>query len=294
MRYCLNPDCPQPKNLSATENCQACGSSLTLHERFDILVQLGRGGYGAAFLAIDQSQPNPIHCVVKQFCPKNTEPDKVQKALSRFQQEANILQKLHHPQLPRFVDYLEDNQRFYLIQEYIHGVPLMRAVEKFGVLTETELKQMLSFFLPVLAHIHEHQIIHRDINPNNILYRTRDNQLVLIDFGLAADLSLPNQSPLQILNSLFIGTRGYAPPENGIQPIPASDIFTLGATCFYLLTGISPKLITRDSTTEELLWKSHLQVSQKFSMILDKMLRHQVEKRYQYAQEILEELQKDS
>lgn len=58
MRYCLNPDCPQPQNLSATENCQACGSSLTLQERFDILVQLGRGGYGAAFLAIDRSQLN--------------------------------------------------------------------------------------------------------------------------------------------------------------------------------------------------------------------------------------------
>ncbi|BAZ01961.1 serine/threonine protein kinase [Tolypothrix tenuis PCC 7101] len=290
MRYCLNPDCPQPKNLSATENCQACGSSLTLHERFDILLQLGRGGFGAAFLAIDQVQPNPVHCVVKQFCPKNTEPEKVQKALSRFQREAHLLQKLHHPQLPHFVDYFEDTERVYLIQEYIHGVPLMRAVKKLGALSETDVKQMLRDFLPVLAHIHEHQVIHRDINPNNILYRTRDSQLVLIDFGLAADLSLPNESTLKTANSVFIGTAGYVPPENGKQPVPASDIFALGATCFYLLTGMPPKKITRDSTTEELLWKSHLQVSDDLSEIMDKMLRHRVEQRYQSALKIVEEL----
>ncbi|BAY62831.1 serine/threonine protein kinase [Calothrix brevissima NIES-22] len=290
MRYCLNPDCPEPENLSATEKCQACGSLLILHERFDIVLQLGEGSYGAAFLAIDQAQPKPIHCVVKQFYPVNTESESIERALARFQQEAKLLQKLHHPQLPYFVDYFEDDQGMYLIQEYIHGVPLRRAVEKLGVLTETDVKQMLRDFLPVLAHIHEHQVIHRDIKPHNILYRTRDNQLVLIDFGLAVDLSLPDPFSIQDPDSDFVGTRGYVPTENAQQPVPASDIFALGTTCFYLLTGISPKTITRDSTTEELLWRSHLQVSDELSLILNKMLKYQVTARYQSALEILDDL----
>jgi len=290
MRYCPNPDCPKPKNSSATENCHACGFSLMLHDRFDVLLQLGRGSYGAAFLAIDQAQSDPVHCVVKQFCPKNTEPEKTRKALSRFQRETKLLQRLHHPQLPHFVDYFEEHQRIYLVQEYIHGVPLMRAIKKVGTLTEADVKQMLKNILPVLAYIHEHHVIHRDINPNNIIYRTRDNQLVLIDFGLAADLSLQEQTDLQIPDAPFIGTPGYAPPENGKQPISASDLFALGATCFYLLTGVSPKQIQPDTTAVSSLWEAQIQLSDGFNSILSNLLQPKADQRCQSALEVLKEL----
>lgn len=290
MRYCPNPDCPSPKNERTTDCCQTCGSSLTLHQRFDLMLRLGRGSYGAAFLAIDYTQAMPTHCVVKQFCPKNTEPEKHCKALFRFQQEAKLLQRLNHPQLPHFIDYFEEDQQLYLVQEYIHGVPLTRAVKKLGALPEADVKQMLINILPVLGYMHEQQVIHRDINPNNVLYRTKDSQLVLIDFGLAADWSSQEVTNLQNSNSRFIGTPGYASPENGTQPVAASDIFSLGATCLYLLTGKSAINLQRDADTGDVAWESSMQVSEGFRHILNRMLQLQVYQRYQSPLNVLQDL----
>lgn len=290
MRYCFNPDCPTPNNDLATIYCQTCSASLTLHNRFEVVLRLGRGGYGAAFLAIDRTQATPVHCVVKQFCPKNTEPDKHRRALARFQQEAKLLQRLHHPQLPRFIDYFEEDQQLYLVQEYIHGVPLARAVNKLGMLPEADVQQMLINLLPVLGYLHEHQVIHRDINPNNVLYRTKDSQLVLIDLGLAVDQALQRRSTPQISGSLFIGTPGYAPPENGRQPTAASDIFALGAICLYLLTGKSPKRAQRDSETGDIVWELLMELNKDFRQILNKMLRLHADQRYQSALDVLEQL----
>lgn len=295
MSYCLNPACPNPENLIDTELCQACGSKLLLRDRYRVLQALGHGGFGATFLAKDESLPGSPYCVIKQLRPAATSPHVMQMARDLFRREAKTLGKIgNHPQVPRLLDYFEANQEFYLVQEYISGSTLQQEVKQFGPLTEAGVKQFLSEVLPMLQYIHSHQVIHRDIKPANLIRRAQDKKLVLIDFGAVKDQVNPQRagaSEQTALTAYAIGTPGYAPPEQmAMRPVYASDIYALGVTCIYLLTGKSPKDLDYDPTTGEILWQEHVHVSGHFIDVLKKMLEVSVRHRYQNAGEVLRAL----
>lgn len=295
MSYCINPACPKPKNPPTANQCQACGTSLLLRDRYRILRALGRGGFGATFLARDENLPGNPPCVIKQLRPSAEAPHVLEMARDLFQREAKILGKIgNHPQLPRLLDYFEMEQEFYLVQEFVNGATLQQEVKRGGPFTEAGVKQFLSEILPMIQYVHDNQVIHRDIKPANIIRREQDKKLVLIDFGAVKDKVNPAKaasSEQTALTAYAIGTPGYAPPEQmAMRPVYASDIYALGVTCVYLLSAKSPKDLDYDPTTGEMLWRTNVHVSDHFAGVLQKMLEISVRHRYQSIEAILRDL----
>ncbi|HEY9641948.1 MAG TPA: serine/threonine-protein kinase [Coleofasciculaceae cyanobacterium] len=295
MSYCLNPACNNPQNLTHTEICQACGSKLLLRDRYKVVQALGQGGFGATFLAKDEILPGNPYCVIKQLRPVASSPNVLQMARELFQREANTLSRVgSHPQVPRLLDYFEVSQEFYLVQEYISGSTLQQEVKRSGPFSEAGVKQFLSEVLPMLQYIHSQQVIHRDIKPANLIRRSQDKKLVLIDFGAVKDKVNPihaGASEQTALTQYAIGTPGYAPPEQmAMRPVYASDIYALGVTCLYLLTGKSPKDMDYDPATGEILWRHQVHISDHFAEVLKKMLEVSVRHRHQSANDVLRAL----
>lgn len=295
MSYCLNPACSNPVNLTHADRCQACGNKLLLRDRYRVLQALGQGGFGATFLAKDEALPGSPYCVIKQLRPTATSPNVMQMARDLFEREANTLGKVgNHPQVPRLLNYFESNNEFYLVQEYISGSTLQQEVKRSGPFSEAGVKQFLSEVLPMLQYIHNQQVIHRDIKPANLIRRSQDRKLVLIDFGAVKDQVNPiraGASEQTALTQYAIGTPGYAPPEQmAMRPVYASDIYALGVTCLYLLTGRSPKDMDYDPATGEILWRDQVHISDHFTDVLKKMLEVSVRHRYQNATEVMRAL----
>jgi serine/threonine-protein kinase len=297
MSYCVNPGCPHPQNPpDSILQCQTCGARLLLRARYQVIEPLGQGGFGATFLAKDISLPGQPSCVVKQLRPSSSSPRVLEMARELFKREAKTLGQLgDHPQVPRLLDYFETEQQFYLVQEYVKGSTLKQEVKHSGRFNESDVKNFLLEILSVVQYIHSQGVIHRDIKPANIIRRTQDNHLVLIDFGAVKDQV--SQTILldpadQSANTKFsVGTFSFAPPEQmALRPIFASDIYALGMTCLYLLTGKSPKDLDFDAVTGEIVWQPHVQLSPKFGRILDKMLKPIVGHRFQSAADVVKAL----
>ncbi|PHM11408.1 serine/threonine-protein kinase, partial [Nostoc sp. 'Peltigera malacea cyanobiont' DB3992] len=296
MSYCLSPTCSNPENLVYSQRCQSCGSQLLLRDRYQVIKPLGQGGFGATFLANDQGLPGEPSCVIKQLRPSGSAPHVLQMARELFEREAKTLGKIgNHPQVPRLLDYFEDHEQFYLVQEYISGDTLQEEVKLNGILSETGVKQFLSETLPLLQYIHEQKVIHRDIKPANLIRRTQDARMVLIDFGAVKDQvsqAATSQSGQTVLTAYAIGTPGFAPPEQmAMRPVYASDIYALGVTCIYLLTSKTPKDLDYNPNTGEMMWEQLVHVSDHLGNVLRKMLEVSVRNRYQSAAEVLRALE---
>ncbi|MFQ4139860.1 protein kinase domain-containing protein [Nodosilinea sp. PGN35] len=295
MSYCINPDCSKPKNPPTVNQCQTCGADLLLRGRYRMIRALGRGGFGATFLARDELLPGKPPCVIKQLRPSAEAPHVLDMARDLFKREAKILGMIgNHPQLPRLLDYFESGQEFFLVQEYINGLTLQQEVKRGGPFTEAGVKQFLSEILSMVQYVHDNHVIHRDIKPANIIRRDQDKKLVLIDFGAVKDKVNPTQaanSDQTALTAYAIGTPGYAPPEQmAMRPVYASDIYALGVTCIYLLSAKAPKDLNYDPNTGELLWREHVHISDHFAGVLQKMLEISVKHRYQTVESIHRDL----
>jgi serine/threonine-protein kinase len=295
MSYCLNPTCSNPENLATSQRCQSCGSPLLLRDRYRVIQPLGQGGFGATFLAQDEALPGEPCCVIKQLRPSATAPHIMQMARELFEREAKTLGKIgNHPQIPRLLDYFEEQEQFYLVQEYISGATLQQEVKQNGIYSEAGVKQFLSEILPLLQYIHELNVIHRDIKPANLIRRNQDARMVLIDFGAVKNhvSQAASQSGQTALTAYAIGTPGFAPPEQmAMRPVYASDIYAVGVTCIYLLTGKTPKDLEYNPTTGEMLWENMVHVSDHLISVLRKMLEVSVRNRYQSAEEALRALE---
>lgn len=292
--YCLNPSCTEPQNPPKAKVCQSCGSSLILHNRYRTIKKIGKGGFGATFLALDLSLPGNPFCVIKQLLPATDDPETFQMGLDLFEREAKTLGKIDHPQIPRLLDYFEENHQFYLVQNLVKGKTLQQEVKKKGVFNETRAKRFLVEMLTIIKYVHSLKIIHRDIKPANIICREQDKKLILIDFGAVKDqvnTQLVKTYGQTALTQFSIGTVGFAPPEQlAMRPVYASDLYALGATCLFLMTGKSPKDFPCDEFTGELLWEQQVTVSNSFAKILRKMLEMDVKNRFKSAEEIINQL----
>ncbi|MBL1208855.1 serine/threonine-protein kinase [Geminocystis sp. GBBB08] len=290
--YCLNPHCEDPKNDTRTKKCRSCQSNLVLHRRYVAIKKIGRGGFGTTYLAVDMVQKNR-YCVVKQLELGTANPESHRTALDLFAREAKTLAKLDHAQIPKLLDYFEENDQFYLIQDFILGKDLEKEIKKGSVYQESSAKQFLRNILPVLKYIHSQKVIHRDIKPGNILREKETNKLFLIDFGAVkeqANTQLMNQNPQSAFTKISVGTMGFAPPEQlAMRPVYSSDIYALAATCIFLLTGKAPKDLC-DNTTGELEWEKYTNVSANFAKVLNKMLELDVRKRYVSADDVIKAL----
>lgn len=261
-----------------------CQSGQLFRDRYRITRVLGRGGFGVTYLAQDALLPGTPLCVIKQLCPKTQNPMSLERAKVRFRREARILANLgSHSQIPRLLDYFTLRGEFYLVQEFIQGQTLAQEIRRLGRQPERYAKQFLREILPVLQFIHRHRIIHRDIKPPNIIRCQNDNRLVLIDFGAVREfLVAGEEGTIQAPATQFVGTPGFAPPEQlAMRPCYASDIYALGMTCLYLLSGKTPIEFDTEPDTGEVLWQRYMDVSPHFGRILHKMLKPSLEERYQ-------------
>ncbi len=288
---CLNPQCDR-LNSPETHNCIYCGYSLLLKERYHPIRLLGQGGFGRTFEALDKDNLNN-RCVIKQFLPIQQETEIREKCLELFKREAEQLNNLgNHPQIPRLLAFFEQNQHFYLVQEFIDGDNLLQITNKKGSWSEEDVRIFLCQLLKILEFIHERQVIHRDIKPENIIQR-QDGSFVLIDFGVSKhqQSATINQIPT------IVGTPIYAPPEqlSGYPVGMFSDIYALGVTAIHLLKGIMPFSMTDhplfDHQKKEWNWRLECRVSdKKLAQVIDKMLPLVPAKRYQKATQVLKAL----
>ncbi|PSB67806.1 serine/threonine protein kinase [filamentous cyanobacterium CCP1] len=289
MICCLNPRCLNPLNADDAQNCRACGRPLTrLRGRYRTVEPLGQGGFGKTYLALDEDRLN-TRCVIKQFSPQLQGAKSLEKAIRLFNQEAIRLDELgEHAQIPTLLAYFEQEGFLYLVQQFIEGQSLFQEMRQQGAFTERQIRDVLSDILPVLRFIHKHQVIHRDITPNNILRRP-DGRLVLIDFGVAKQL---NDDPTAEAGTR-VGTEGYAPIEQfrGGKAFPSSDLYSLGATCLHLMTQTRPDNLY-DPLNGRWIWREYLLeqkkviVSDQLAHIFDHLLKDLVNERYQSADEL--------
>jgi serine/threonine protein kinase, bacterial len=292
--YCVNPTCSHPENPPQELVCLSCGNALRLRDHYRASRPLGKGGFGATFLAADEGLPGHPSCVIKQLRPNTQSASVLKMARELFDREATTLGRIgSHPQIPRLVAYFEEEGNFYLVQEYVEGETLKQEYERRGLFNEVEIRKILTEMLPALGFMHENGVIHRDIKPANIIRRKQDGKLVLIDFGAVSSQVNKttvddDEDPSGLLTSFAIGTPGFAPPEQmAMRPVFSSDIYATAMCCLYLMTGRSPKDFPHDPFTGEINWKSQVQVSDHIKSIFDKMLQQSVSQRFRSAAEVL-------
>ncbi|MGB7412888.1 MAG: serine/threonine-protein kinase, partial [Thermosynechococcaceae cyanobacterium] len=263
-----------------------------LDGRYRVVRNLGEGGFSKTFLAEDSRRPGSPICVVKHLQPARTDADFLDVARRLFHSEAEALEKLgHYDQIPRLLAFFEENQEFYLIQEFVPGSSLAEALASGQPWPEAKVRVLLKELLETLSFIHRLGVIHRDIKPENIICRQSDQKYILVDFGSVKQVS--SQTLLhndQMTGTVIVGTPGYMAGEQGQgKPRPCSDIYALGVVAIQALTGFHPSRLKEDDAGE-LIWQSQAHVSPQLATILTRMVRYYFKLRYQSADEVLQAL----
>ncbi len=300
MSYCLNPVCQTPQNADDVQYCLNCGSKLLLRERYRALKPLGRGGFGRTFLAVDEDKPSKPHCAIKQFFPLSQGTSSAEKAAELFNREAVRLDELgKHPQIPELLAHFQQERYQYLVQEFIEGQNLQQELAQTGRYSENQISSLLNDLLPVLEFVHSRSVIHRDIKPPNIIrrrlaqpsiiytYPAVTGELVLVDFGAAKVVEAARETGTVIGSPEFV-----APEQIRGQAVYASDLYSLGVTCIYLLTQVSPFDLF-DINQDAWVWRDFLQVQidPKLGRIFDKMIEPSLNRRYKSVVEVLQDFQ---
>ncbi|MEB3277296.1 MAG: GUN4 domain-containing protein [Lyngbya sp.] len=329
MSYCINPECLHPVNPDTAKFCQSCGEHLLLQNRYRPIQPLGEGGFGKTYLAVDEQIPSKPPCAIKQFVFGDRQVNRYSKAAKLFRQEAVRLEQLgEHPQIPQLLAHFEQNQQLFLVEEYIAGKTLEQEFEQKGTFNEAQIWDLLRGLLPVLKYIHDRQIVHRDIKPANILRRSplsgegeigafeaiepivsrsalsktslssvsvsspplrrKEQQWVLIDFGVAKLLS---ETAINQTGTVVGSPEFMAPEQTRGKAFAASDLYGLGASCLYLLTGVSPWQLY-DEDKQCWVWREFLtsqhRVSERLGRILDGLVAFKLEERYASADIVLQ------
>jgi hypothetical protein len=286
--HCINPDCPRPyPQPRGNKFCSGCGATLRLHHRYIPLQRLGIGGFATIYTIWDlQEQTERVLKVLTETSPK---------ALQLFEQEAEVLQRLKHPGVPR----VEKNSYFLvtlgnpptrllpcLVMEKIHGKTLEDVLMKHPQgCSEAVVRGWLYEAVEILGELHRCGIIHRDIKPSNLMLREETGQLVTIDFGGAKQIGLARYGS-QMASTRLISP-GYSPPEQitGEAVGPAADFYALGRTMIQLLTG-QDLADLENPLTGEFEWRTHATVSPDLAGLLDAMIRTDPQQRPANALEI--------
>jgi WD40 repeat protein len=280
MSYCFHPHCQNPQNDRSADLCRSCGSTLLLKSRYRIVQQLSRGSGHRTFLAIDQHRPSQPHCTIQQF-----------SATARAEIEASIdliESACEHPQLPAFFASFTDESSLYLVQDYIEGQNLTEELESAGNFDDLQIRELLGEILPVLQWMHDRQLIHGDLKPENLIRREADGKLVLVDLGSVK----PTTAKRRAISGTPMGSAEYAAPEQlQGRVIPSSDLYSLGVICIRLLTEMTPFSLF-DPQINMWTWRSHLQtrISPGLGRIIDRLLQPSVKHRYPSAAEVLADL----
>ncbi|PMB25577.1 FHA domain-containing serine/threonine-protein kinase [Fischerella thermalis] len=224
-----------PNNLF----CIHCGQPLTVLKTirdYQVLRTLGQGGMGTTYLAWDETgkiSGQPQLLVLKQM---NADMAKIAKARELFEREANTLKSLHHPGIPKYYDFFEEGGKRYLAMELVHGQDLEKLILYKGPVTPSQAIAWMIQTCDILDYLHSQEppLIHRDIKPANLMVRNSNNGIVVLDFGAVKEI-------VGTAPGTRIGAEGYCAPEQERgQPLTQSDLYAIGPTLIYLLSGENP------------------------------------------------------
>ncbi len=220
-------------------------NALIANDRYEIISQIGSGGQAVAYLgkaragAFASGSP-PIDVVLKEFVlPYHAGLNVAKKALDNIQREAELLKKLAHGQIVKVVDLFVEDQRAYMILEHIEGESLRHLVDREGPLSQEGVAALAEQMCDILSHLHNQSpaVIHRDFTPENLILGT-DGLVKLIDFNVA-------QQQESTATRTVVGKHSYIPPEQFRgKATTQSDIYAMGASLFFLLTGRQPEPIS--------------------------------------------------
>lgn len=281
--------------IDTTDNSLSLPSRI-IANRYKIIRELGSGGFGVTYLVKDLEKTPPCFYVAKQLKLKNYTVTRWQKAKERFIRESKILALLgQHEQIPTLVDYLEDNQELYLIQELIEGEDLEIEISN-NIWTEEDVIKFLQEVLLILKYVHQKKVIHRDLKPSNLIRRKSDKKIFLIDFGAVKEITtILLEEHGEEKYTQVIGTPGYlAPEQQRGQPIFSSDIYSLGKIVLYAITGKQPYQM--EDTGEELNNTLKLKnrnnqiISPGLIKIINRMIAQDISQRYYSVDEVINDL----
>jgi len=268
-------------------------STTVLNGRYEIVRRIGGGGMGAVYLAKDRNLGDAPRAV-KEMVESHLDPAQHEKAIGDFKRESLLLTSLEHPSIPTIYDYFYDDalSRFYLVMKYISGGDLasrMRAAIG-GRIDEKTVTDWGMQVADVLDYLHSRPkpIIYRDLKPANLMIDGNTGRVMLIDFGIARWVTQQEKGVTAV------GTMGYAPPElfsGRVQP--ASDVYSLGATMFHLLTGSDPQdnpLLIFDFTKNPRPRQITPSLSTEMEQMLMRTVEYRPEDRYRTAGELRNEL----
>jgi serine/threonine protein kinase, bacterial len=274
-----------PQNLF----CIHCGQPIVEQEQFvrqyQILKTLGRGGMGTTYLAWDRelSKKSPFLLVIKQM---NADMAEIAKARELFEREARILKSLNHAGIPKYYDFFVENSQKYLAMELIHGQNLEQVIYQKGPVTIEQAIKWMTQVCDILNYLHslEPPLVHRDVKPANLLVKSVDGSLMLLDFGAVKEIGTPLGTR--------IGAEGYSAPEqNRGKPCPQSDIYAIAPTLLFLLTGRPPAQYYRRKGSNFIFDCSSItNITPQLSRIIDRISEPSLRDRFHTAIEVAEAL----
>jgi len=290
-------------NRAGAKYCNGCAANLTragfpqqsagtgrldnglfLNGRYMVLSKFAQGGMSAVYKVNDSRQPGTVWAL-KEMSLENLEQDEVAEAVEAFHQEADLLQKLSHPNLVTVNERFSDKGKEYLVMEYIQGETLDNKVG-LTTLPEAEVLQIAFQLCDILGYLHGQKppIIYRDLKPSNIMVETASGLLKLIDFGIVRFYK-----PGKRKDTKLLGTPGFAPPEQwGQEQTDArSDIFALGVTLLVLLTSYD---VSQNPWEYPLARRLNAHISEQMEAVIAKAVQLQVKDRYQSVQELRDAL----
>lgn len=292
IRFKISTELPIPENCDHQDNppnsvfCQHCGEPIVEKPEFirdfQLLRTLGKGGMGTTYLALDQKKdPNKKRnlIVIKEM---NADMAAIDKARELFEREARILRELHHPGIPRFYDFFVDSGKKYLAMQLIHGENLEHRIHYKGPVSPSLAVEWMIQVCEILSYLHSLNppLVHRDIKPANLLVTNVENRVFLIDFGAVKEFGTPLGTR--------IGAEGYSAPEQNLgKPCPQSDLYAIGPTIIFLVTGLAPLKFQAgiNSDTNFDLTKIPT-ISPELSKVINKVSQIKVRERYQTAGEL--------
>jgi len=283
----IAPICPHLGNAPDNLFCVHCGQPLRVQGRireYQLLQVLGQGGMGITYLVwSDQAiAGRPRLQVLKEM---NADLAAVSKAQELFLREARILQSLDHPAIPKFFDFFVAAEREYLVMELIYGQSLEQWIRRQGPVSPSQAITWMLETCEILDYLHRQQppVIHRDIKPSNLLVRKRDGRIVVIDFGAVKEVGS--------LTETRISVEGYSAPEQGLgHPQPQSDLYAVGATFIFLLTGKNPNRFYKNCAQGYRLQFQDIPLPSQLRQVLERVTAPKARDRHPSAQALIADL----
>lgn len=260
---------------------QQIQSGSTLVNRYNIQDVIGVGGMGSVYRARDLHFPNVVKLVaVKEMINSAPDPLVRQTIVQNFEREANMLATLNHPAIPRIYDYFTQDDRSYLVLEFVHGKDLETVIaDANGFLPEDQIISWAIQLCDVLDYLHSHKpdpIIFRDMKPSNVMIN-HNGDVVLVDFGIAKTFQSGQKGTM-------IGTEGYSPPEQYRgEATPIADIYSLGATLHHALTRRDPRLEPPFSFAERPARRINPNISSEIEAVINTALQYNPADRFPSA-----------